>query len=59
MCGITVFKEVAIPRTGTEVGKQREVVKLTMLLLLTNYFLLKVFELFKCCLQLLFDQILL
>lgn len=54
-----MFKEVAIPRIGTEVGKKREVVKLTMLLLLTNYFLLKMFELFKYCLQLLFDQILL
>lgn len=53
-----MFKEVAIPRIGTEVGKKREVVKLTMLLLLTNYFLLKMFELFKYCLQL-FDQILL
>lgn len=59
MCGITVFKEVAIPRKGTEVGKKREVIKLSMLLLLTNYFLLKMFELFKYCLQLLFEQILL
>lgn len=32
-----MFKEVAIPRIGTEVGKKREVVKLTMLLLLTIF----------------------